>query len=791
MGSVLTQDGFLTEVCASMAECCQKIPRGTGALLLTEEAFEEDKVAPLLEILAAQPPWSDLPMIVLNRPGEARQPALLRVMGSAVGRLTLLERPMHRATLLNSLHVALRSRRRQYQVRDLIEEQQRNQRELAEREQRLRLATQTGKVGLWDWDIVANRISWTDSLYSIHGVNPAEFTGTVEGYMSLVHPEDRDFVSQTIQSALKDHVPYELEFRAIQPGGEVIWLFTNAVVLRDGGRPSRMLGATLDITQRRRTAEALHARIRELSLIYRNVSDAIYYLATESDERFRFLSVNPSFLAATGLSEKQVFGKLVQEVIREPSSSRMIEHYQKAIQERGTVHWEEASQYPSGKRVGLISVTPLFDANGKCINLIGTVHDITERKRAEHATRLLAAIVESSEDAIVSKDLNGIITTWNKGAERLFGYTAEEIIGLPVTTLIPAALFDEEPSILQRIWCGEPVEHFETTRRRKDGTLVDVSLTISPIKDEQGNIIGASKIARDITARKAAERRLNQTTLELKEAQRQLQEYAADLEQKVQQRTAKLTEAMGELESWSYSIAHDMRAPLRAMEGFSTILRVDYGSQLDTTGQDYLMRIAAAAERLDRFIQDLLNYGAMGREDLPIEPIDTERLIHQILDSYPNLQPAKADIQIQPPLPGVRANRPALTQVISNLLGNAVKFVKPGTRPQVRVWAEEEKDWTYLWFEDNGIGIEKESQQKIFQMFHRLNRSESYEGTGMGLAIVNKAVRRMGGTVGVESEPGHGSRFWVRLPNCASCDQASAESGEPTRPSHAEPQHRS
>jgi signal transduction histidine kinase len=284
---------------------------------------------------------------------------------------------------------------------------------------------------------------------------------------------------------------------------------------------------------------------------------------------------------------------------------------------------------------------------------------------------------------------------------------------------------------------------------------------------------------------------LNQTTLELKEAQRQLQEYAADLEQKVQQRTAKLTEAMGELESWSYSIAHDMRRPLRAMEGFSTILRVDYGSQLDATGQNYLMRISAAAERLDRFIQDLLNYGTMGREDLPMEPIDTEQLIHQILDSYPNLHPAKADIQIQQPLPAVRANRPALTQVISNLLGNAVKFVKPGTRPQVRVWAEEEKDWTCLWFEDNGIGIEKESQQRIFQMFHRLNRPESYEGTGMGLAIVNKAVRRMGGTGGVESEPGHGSRFWVRLPNRASCDQASAESGEPTRPSRAEPQHRS
>jgi len=626
-------------------------------------------------------------------------------------------------------------------------------------------------------------------LAAIHGVSPAEFNGTVEGFATLVHPEDRAFVSQGIESALKDNVPYELEFRAIRPDGEVIWLFTNAVVLREGERPVRMLGATLDITQTRRTAEALHARIRELSLIYRNVSDAIFYLATESDERFRFLSVNPSFLAATGLSEKQVFGKLVQEVIPEPSSSRMIEHFRKAIWERTTVRWEETFEYPAGKRVGLVSVTPLFNAIGNCISLIGTVHDITERTRAEHATRFLAAIVESSEDAIVSKDLEGIITTWNKGAERLFGYTAEEIIGLPVTTLIPPALVDEEPAILRHISRGERIDHYETVRRRKDGTLVDTALTVSPIKDEQGKIIGASKIARDITARKAAEARLNQTAVALKEAQRQLQEHAADLEQKVQQRTAKLTEALGELESWSYSIAHDMRAPLRAMEGFSTILRAEYGSQLDTNGQNYLIRIATAAERLDRFIQDLLNYGTLGREDLPMEPIDTERLIQQILDSYPNLQPAKADIQIQAPLPAVHANRAALTQVISNLLGNAVKFVKPGTHPQVRVWAEEEeKDWARLWFEDNGIGIEEESQKRIFQMFHRLNPAESYEGTGMGLAIVNKAVRRMGGTVGVESHPGHGSRFWVRLRKCASPDQTSAESGETSRPSHAKPQ---
>jgi len=185
-----------------------------------------------------------------------------------------------------------------------------------------------------------------------------------------------------------------------------------------------------------------------------------------------------------------------------------------------------------GQRVGLVSVTPLFDANGKCMNLIGTVHDITERKRAEHATRLLAAIVESSEDAIVSKNLNGIITTWNKGAERLFGYMAGKLwsAGHHSYSSSPYRRGARHPST-DSPWANV----LSISRPSADGRTARQwihSLTVSPIRDEQGNIIGASKLARDITARKAAERRLSQNGLRTKEAQRQLQEHAADLERR-------------------------------------------------------------------------------------------------------------------------------------------------------------------------------------------------------------------------------------------------------------------
>src|SRR4051812_4263680 len=188
--------------------------------------------------------------------------------------------------------------------------------------------------------------------------------------------------------------------------------------------------------------EALQARERELSLIYANVSDVIFYLAIEPDGRYRFASVNQAFLTATGLTEAQVVGRAVDEVIPEPSLSMVLGHYETACRERRSVRWEETTDYPAGRKIGEVTVTPVYDerdggGGGACTHLIGTVHDVTERSNTAEIRGRLAAIVESSDDAIVSKTLDGIVTTWNKAAERTFGYRAEEIVGRPITVLMP------------------------------------------------------------------------------------------------------------------------------------------------------------------------------------------------------------------------------------------------------------------------------------------------------------------------------------------------------------------
>lgn len=225
-----------------------------------------------------------------------------------------------------------------------------------------------------------------------------------------------------------------------------------------------------------------------------------------------------------------------------------------------------------------------------------------------------------------------------------------------------------------------------------------------------------------------------------------------------------LRETVHELEAFSYSIAHDMRAPLRAMQGFADLLNAEHAAGLDEEARDYLRRIAGAANRMDALILDILNYSKVGNGELPLGPVDVERMVLEIAGTYPALQPERADIVVRGPIPLVFANDAALTQIVSNLLGNAVKFVAPGVRPRVVVRGEPHEGGVRLWVEDNGIGIPPRLHGRLFKIFSRLQRREDYDGTGIGLAIVRKAAERMNGTVGIESDEGQGCRFWVRLP---------------------------
>jgi signal transduction histidine kinase len=259
------------------------------------------------------------------------------------------------------------------------------------------------------------------------------------------------------------------------------------------------------------------------------------------------------------------------------------------------------------------------------------------------------------------------------------------------------------------------------------------------------------------------EDRVQQRTAELSEARDRLEEQAAELERRVQERTAKLAETVGDLEAFSYSVAHDMRAPLRGMQGFAHLLIDEHAANLDAQARDYLHRIATSAARMDLLIQDALTYTQVLRSETQLTRVDLDKITRQLVTTFPGWQPPHAEITIIGTLPPVLAHEGSIGQCLSNLIGNAVKFIAPGTTPRIRIWAEPLETHIRLYIEDNGIGIASEDHDRIFRMFERLNRPEEYEGTGIGLTIVRKAVERMKGRVDFQSDPGRGTKFWIDL----------------------------
>jgi len=504
-----------------------------------------------------------------------------------------------------------------------------------------------------------------------------------------------------------------------------------------------------EVARRTQVEETLRRREAELTAFVETASIGLHWV----DRSGVILWANQAELDLLGYSSSEYIGRHIAEF---HADAPVIEDILLCLCRGEKLRNREARlRCKSGEIKTVMIDSSVLWENGEFVHTQCFTRDVTEQRRAELQSLHLAAIVRSSNDAILSKSLDGIIMSWNHGAERIFGYTPEEVVGKPVTVLIPTERLHEETNILARLRRGERVDHFETIRQRKDGSRVDISLTISPIKDASGKIVGVSKIARDISDKRRVEQALEVVRRELAESH-------AELERRVEERTAALSEAVAQLEEFSYTVSHDLRTPLRGMQGYSQVLLEDYGPTLDEQGRHCLKRIAENAARLEKMVADVLTYSRVSRAEVKLEPVNLDRLVREIIQQYPAMQPPQARIEVAP-LDAIWGHEPSLIQVASNLLSNAVKFVVPGSTPSVRVWTETSGEVVTLWIRDHGVGINPAYQARLFHMFERLHPELNYEGTGVGLAIVRKAVARMGGDVGVESDGRSGTAFWVRL----------------------------
>ncbi len=644
---------------------------------------------------------------------------------------------------------------------------------LASESEHLLAAIPSILVGVDEAGIVT---AWNKAAAAAFGISRGETLGRPLTDCSLRW--DWDVVQNAVEYCQRTSSPARLpEMQYERPTGEACWLGLSLSPL-PGSQGFLLLGA--EITARKqaeeeasrtaaliqRQAEAqdqLSRKIERLSLIATKTTNAV----TITDALGQIEWVNDSFTRITGYALDEVVGRKPGHFLQGPATDPEVSaRLRDAIRHGRQFEGEIYNYGKSGNGYWqALSVNPLYADDGATLQgFIAIQTDTwTDRKRSEEETARLAAIVECSEDAILSKTLDGTIISWNRGAARLYGYEADEVLGRSVLLLIPPEQPDELPSILMRVREGKRIEHYETVRTGKDGRRMDISLTISPVRDAEGRLIGAATIARDITERRAADVKLAGAARELERRNWELAEA----------RDAAL--AAGRLKSeFLANMSHEIRTPMNGVLGMVDLLLT---TPLDSEQSEYARIVKQSADGLLTVINDILDFSKIEAGKLTIEtvPFSLEAVLNDVASLLAPKAAEKAQMLVRDLPLGMdqKAGRVLgdpgrLRQVVTNLLGNAIKFTGEGGQVTVGAALVSEGAAQTRWrlfVRDTGIGIPLERQAAIFESFTQADGSTTrrYGGTGLGLTICRQLVTLMGGRVWVESAIGSGSTFWVEF----------------------------
>jgi PAS domain S-box-containing protein len=621
-------------------------------------------------------------------------------------------------------------------------------------EEHLRLALNSSSVGTWEWDIASGDVTWSQNVEKIFNVPPGSFKGSYAEYFELIHPDDVAQVKAAIDDAVNARRPYAVEHRIKCSHAGQCWLYCQGEVHRDAnGKPVRMLGTISDVTERKNSELKVKASQKMLQLVLDTIPVRVFW----KDLNSVFLGCNKLFAQDAGIpSAQQIVGKTDFDMSwRDQADGYRADDRHVMHSGIPKLRYEE-QQTQSEKTVWLeTSKIPLTDLNGNIIGILGTYTDISERKQAiedkRRSEQRLTLHFQQTPLAVIEFNNDREIVQWNQAAETIFGYHRDEAIGRNVVDLIVPK---PERHQLQRV--ADSLLHAQDGRRRtnknitKDGRTIMCDWYNTPLVDENGHVIGVASAAMDITERVKTEQELAQ--------------YREHLEELVEQRTDELTRVNKEMEAFSYSVSHDLRAPLRSIDGFSQVLMEDYFDKLDEDGKDFLQRVRQGAQRMAQLIDDMLKLSRLTRSQMKNENVNMSEIATEIAAILQKETPQRsAQFLIEPNL-YADGDEGLLTVVLDNLISNAWKYTSKKSHAIIEMGARtDDKEITY-WIKDNGAGFNMKYVDKLFGAFQRLHHTQEFEGSGIGLATVARIIHRHGGRVWAEGKENQGAVFYFTLP---------------------------
>jgi PAS domain S-box-containing protein len=629
--------------------------------------------------------------------------------------------------------------------------------ELREQNTFLEQAKESLRLGWWNSDLRREGgLTLSPEAYRIFGLTPAEFDGKAETLSNLVHPDDLPGISEAVTAALEGGAPFQAEHRMVRPDGSLRWVLQAAVVERDdAGAPRRMLGICQDITDRKRIED----QIRAAAAYNRSLIEASLNPMFTIGRDGAISDVNTATERATGYGRAELLGTEFSDYFTEPGLARA--GYELAFADGSARDYPLELRHRDGHITSVLYNAAVYrDPSGQVLGVFAAARDITETERLQAALRAseerLRALFDYAPIGIGEVALGGDLVRINRSFCQFIGYTADEVLSMRwLEDLLHSDDIEADLAIKQRLLSGE-IDTYSAERRfvPKGGGVIWGEVHRSLVRDPDGRRLLYIDTVRDITAQREAETEVRALT--------------AELEARVKQRTAELERSNKNLQAFTYSVAHDLRTPLRGLSGFSEALLEEYGELLGETGRGYAGRIQAASERMGTIIDDLLRLSQVSRADLNLVPVDLSAEVITIAGGLRSGDPGRrVSFAIQDGV-WVSADRILIRAVLENLVENAWKFTARRDDATIEfATTAEDGAMVCCYVRDNGVGFDPAYVHKLFQPFQRLHTTSEFAGTGtgtgIGLASVQRVIERHGGRTWAQGAVDGGATFYFTL----------------------------